>query len=139
MTYEEASRKASRDEDFMATVYAMNTLLIHKGVYTKAEFRQLFVEWMEKEERKKAKEAAVTTTNSPDGKVSQLKRASEEPEKAVAARAQAQAYRTMARALCVAEMSRYKNETKRSSMERRRVWRERFINLRPPPYATNSP
>ena len=55
MTYEEASEIASRDEGFMATVYAMNTLLIHKGLYTKDEFRKLFVEWVEKEERKKAR------------------------------------------------------------------------------------
>jgi hypothetical protein len=38
----------------MATVYAMNTLLIHKGVYTQKEFEVLFLEWMKKENRKKA-------------------------------------------------------------------------------------
>ncbi len=43
---------ASRDERFMATVYAMNSLLIHKRVYTQEEFEILFVEWMNKEERK---------------------------------------------------------------------------------------
>jgi len=53
MSYEEATRIASRDEGFMATVYAMNTLLIHKGIYSKEEFRNLFVEWVEKEEGKK--------------------------------------------------------------------------------------
>jgi hypothetical protein len=36
----------------MATVYAMNTLLIHKGIYAQAEFESLFVEWMQKEQRK---------------------------------------------------------------------------------------
>jgi len=45
---------ASRDEGFKATVYAMNTLLIHKGVYTQEEFQALFIEWVEKEQRRKA-------------------------------------------------------------------------------------
>lgn len=33
-----------RDQVFRATVYAMNTLLIKKGVYTSEEFEQLFCE-----------------------------------------------------------------------------------------------
>ncbi len=53
MSFEEAMQIASRDERFMATVYAMNTLLIHKGVYTAEEFEQLFTEWMRKEEKRK--------------------------------------------------------------------------------------
>jgi hypothetical protein len=60
MTYEEATELASRDEAFKATIYAMNTLLINKGVYTKQEYRQLFTEWVEKEERKKARETRTT-------------------------------------------------------------------------------
>jgi hypothetical protein len=55
MSYEEALQAASRDEGFMATVYAMNTLLIHKGIYTQGEFQRLFVEWIQKEQRKKAR------------------------------------------------------------------------------------
>jgi hypothetical protein len=47
---------ASRDEGFKATVYAINTLLIHKGIYTQEEFQALFVEWVEKEQRRKAPE-----------------------------------------------------------------------------------
>ena len=54
MSFDEAIELASRDERFMATVYAMNTLLIHKGIYTKAEFEELFVEWVKKEQRKQA-------------------------------------------------------------------------------------
>ena len=54
MSYEEALRLASRDEAFKATIYAMNTLLIHRGIYTQEEFQQLFVEWVRKEDRKKA-------------------------------------------------------------------------------------
>jgi hypothetical protein len=60
MTYEEATQLAARDEAFMATVYAMNTLLINKGIYTKLEYRQLFTEWVEKEERIKAREGRIT-------------------------------------------------------------------------------
>ncbi len=49
MLFEEALAAASRDEGFKATVYAMNTLLIHKGVYTQEEFQVIFAEWVEKE------------------------------------------------------------------------------------------
>ena len=54
MSFEEALEAASRDDGFKATVYAMNTLLIQKGVYTQAEFQLFFVEWVEKELRGKA-------------------------------------------------------------------------------------
>jgi hypothetical protein len=38
----------------------MNTLLIHKGIYTQQEFRTLFVEWVEKEnEKKRASDGSV--------------------------------------------------------------------------------
>jgi hypothetical protein len=53
MSFEEALERVSRDDSFRATVYAMNTLLIHKGIYTQQEFRTLFVEWVEKENKKK--------------------------------------------------------------------------------------
>jgi hypothetical protein len=55
MSFEEALAAASRDEGFKATVYAMNTLLIRKGVYTQEEFQLFFVEWVEKELRRKGK------------------------------------------------------------------------------------
>jgi hypothetical protein len=48
MSFDELLLLASRDERFMATVYAMNTLLIHKGIYTRDEFEALFAEWMKK-------------------------------------------------------------------------------------------
>ena len=54
MSFEEALAVASRDESFKATVYAMNTLLIHKGIYTRQEFEVLFVEWVQKELKRKA-------------------------------------------------------------------------------------
>jgi hypothetical protein len=64
MSFEEALELASRDEGFKATVYAMNTLLIHKGIYTKEEFQALFVEWVEKEQRRKRPEVRRAETSS---------------------------------------------------------------------------
>ena len=64
MSFEEALAMASRDEGFKATVYAMNTLLIHKGIYTQAEFQALFVEWVEKEQRRKEPSARRAETSS---------------------------------------------------------------------------
>jgi len=63
MSYEEALSLASRDEAFKATIYAMNTLLIHRGIYTQEEFQRLFVEWVRKEDRKKT-QASQTTRRS---------------------------------------------------------------------------
>lgn len=51
MSFEDALNLATRDESFKATIYAMNTLLIHKGIYTREEFEALFVEWVTKEHR----------------------------------------------------------------------------------------
>ena len=50
MSFDEAIELVSRDERFMATIYAMNSLLIHKGIYTQKEFEKLFVEWVMKEQ-----------------------------------------------------------------------------------------
>ena len=60
MSYEEAMDVASRDEVFKATIYAMNTLLISKGICTQNEFQQLFTEWVKKEESKKARARDVS-------------------------------------------------------------------------------
>jgi hypothetical protein len=49
VSYEQILERLSRDDRFKATVYAMNTLLIHKGIYTQQEFQQLFVEWSSKQ------------------------------------------------------------------------------------------
>jgi len=49
MSFEEALESLSRDERFKATVYAMNSLLIEKGVYTSQEFERMFTEWAEKQ------------------------------------------------------------------------------------------
>ena len=49
VSYEQILERLSRDDRFKATVYAMNTLLIHKGIYTQKEFQELFVEWASKQ------------------------------------------------------------------------------------------
>jgi hypothetical protein len=41
----EAAKLLSREERFMGTVAAMNTLLIAKGVYSQQEFDAIFVRW----------------------------------------------------------------------------------------------
>jgi hypothetical protein len=64
MSFEETLAAASRDEGFKATVYAMNTLLIHKGIYTQDEFQALFVEWMKKEQKRKAPLVRQTESSS---------------------------------------------------------------------------
>ncbi|HKS82923.1 MAG TPA: hypothetical protein VJR23_15575 [Candidatus Acidoferrales bacterium] len=64
MSFDEAIQLASREERFMATVYAMNTLLIEKGVYSKAEFEARFVEWMKKEMRKNGTNQSTTSSAS---------------------------------------------------------------------------
>jgi hypothetical protein len=56
VSYEQALDHLSRDDRFKATVYAMNTLLIHKGIYTQKEFQQLFVEWASKQGESSAQE-----------------------------------------------------------------------------------
>jgi hypothetical protein len=44
MTFDEAIQVLSRDERFKATIYAMNTLLQQKGIYTAEEFEHYFCE-----------------------------------------------------------------------------------------------
>ena len=48
ITYEEALRSLSGDERFRATVYAMNTLLVQKGIYSPEEFEFQFRQWAQK-------------------------------------------------------------------------------------------
>ena len=61
MSFDEALKAASRDERFMATVYAMNSLLIQKGIYTTEEFESIFVEWLTKEQRKKIRSSNASS------------------------------------------------------------------------------
>lgn len=56
MSYEKALDLLTRDDRFRATVYAMNSLLIHKGIYTQEEFQQLFTEWASKQSKNSSRE-----------------------------------------------------------------------------------
>jgi hypothetical protein len=61
MSFDEALKAASRDERFMATVYAINSLLVQKGIYTTEEFESIFVEWVKKEQRKKVRSSKASS------------------------------------------------------------------------------
>jgi len=56
MTAQEAVKILSREEKFMATVYAMNTLLIHKGIYSGEEFDALFISWAKAQQKRDKKD-----------------------------------------------------------------------------------
>jgi hypothetical protein len=45
MTFKEALNLMGDDASFRATIYAMNALLIKKGVYKSSEFEQLVCEY----------------------------------------------------------------------------------------------
>jgi hypothetical protein len=49
ISFEEAMEKLSRDDRFRATVYAMNTLLVQKGVYSPEEFEFQFRQFAQKQ------------------------------------------------------------------------------------------
>ncbi len=63
MSFLDALESVSRDDRFKATVYAMNTLLVQKGVYTNEEFENLFVEWVTKEHRRLQRDSASNSTS----------------------------------------------------------------------------
>jgi len=46
--FDEAMEKLSREERFCATVYAMNTLLVQKGIYSPEEFEFQFRQFAQK-------------------------------------------------------------------------------------------
>ena len=47
ISFDEAIELVSREDRYKATVYAMNTLLIQKGIYTTQEFEANFCQWVE--------------------------------------------------------------------------------------------
>ena len=49
ISFEEAMEKLSRDDLFRATIYAMNTLLVQKGVYSPKEFELHFRQFAQKQ------------------------------------------------------------------------------------------
>lgn len=59
--WRKAMRLLSRGQRLRATVYAMNTLLLHRRVYGRREFWRLFAEWARKELRKKEKKLGQRT------------------------------------------------------------------------------
>jgi len=45
LSFEDAIEALSREEYFMGTVSAMNSLLVKKGIYSTTEFQEIFIEW----------------------------------------------------------------------------------------------
>jgi hypothetical protein len=52
ISFDEAMELLSRDDRFKATVYAMNTLLVQKGIYSPDEFEFHFRQWAQKQTKK---------------------------------------------------------------------------------------
>lgn len=52
MTFDQAMEILSRDERFKATVYAMNSLLVQKGIYSPEEFEFQFCQFAETHTRR---------------------------------------------------------------------------------------
>jgi hypothetical protein len=48
ISFSDAMEKLSRDDRFRATVYAINTLLVQKGVYSPEEFEFQFRQFAQK-------------------------------------------------------------------------------------------
>jgi hypothetical protein len=48
VSFEQAMQELSRDDRFRATVYAMNTLLVQKGIYSPEEFEFQFRQFAQK-------------------------------------------------------------------------------------------
>jgi len=45
LSFEDALEALSREERFMGTVSAINSLLVKKGIYSTTEFQEIFIEW----------------------------------------------------------------------------------------------
>lgn len=58
LEFRAAIDRLSREDRFRATVSAMNTLLIQKGIYTQEEFEALFCQWAAAEARRKPAECS---------------------------------------------------------------------------------
>ncbi len=48
ISFDEAMERLSREERFRATIYAMNTLLVQKGIYSPEEFELQFRQFAQK-------------------------------------------------------------------------------------------
>jgi hypothetical protein len=49
ISFEDAKDRLSREDRFRATVYAMNTLVVHKGIYSPDEFEFQFRQFAQKQ------------------------------------------------------------------------------------------
>ena len=49
ISFEKAIKQLSRDDRFRATIYAMNTLLVQKGIYSPKEFEFQFRQFARKQ------------------------------------------------------------------------------------------
>lgn len=65
MTFDEAMDYAGREERFKATVYAVNTLLLAKGIYTSSEFETLFTEHIEAMKKREIDARAAAKARKP--------------------------------------------------------------------------
>ena len=65
MSFEEALDRASEDQRFRATVYAMNSLLQARGIYTQQEFEAAFVQGVDKQLRMAEKFPAAAPPRAP--------------------------------------------------------------------------
>lgn len=54
ISFEEAVEKLSRDDRFRATIYAMNTLLVQKGIYSPEEFEFQFRQFAAKAKQRES-------------------------------------------------------------------------------------
>jgi len=48
LTFSDAMKQLSKEDRFRATIYAMNTLLVQKGVYSPEEFEFYFCQFAQK-------------------------------------------------------------------------------------------
>ena len=53
ISFKRAMKTLSRDDRFHATAYAMNTILVQKGIYSLKEFELHFRQFAQKQRRKK--------------------------------------------------------------------------------------
>ena len=53
ISFKRAMKTLSRDDQFRAAVYAMNTVLVQKGIYSPKEFELHFRQFAQKQRRKK--------------------------------------------------------------------------------------
>jgi len=49
ISFEEAMERLAREDRFHATVYAMNTILVQKGIYSPEEFEFHFRQWAQRQ------------------------------------------------------------------------------------------